>query len=88
MILVEKAQYNSCCFCCEKKQKLHVKISEFVCYCFYCLMSNFFVLFCFCLIRLSITVKTIINGCHRSHFVFSDSLNPYYVIAVSVCMCV
>ena len=22
MILVEKAQYNSCCFCCKKKQKL------------------------------------------------------------------
>ena len=25
------------------------------------------------LIRLSITVKTIINGCHRNHFVFSDN---------------
>ena len=26
------------------------------------------------LIRLSITVKTIINGCHRNHFVFSNNL--------------
>ena len=52
VILVEKAQYNSCCFFVKKKAKItmqwsHVKTFEFVCYCFYCLTS-IFVLFCFC----------------------------------------
>ena len=50
MILVEKAQYNSCCFLFVKRRKItmqwfHVKTFEFVCYCFYCLTS---ILFCFC----------------------------------------
>ena len=55
MILVEKAQYNSGCFLFVKRIKItmqsHVKTFQFVCYCFYCLTSIyflFFVLFCFC----------------------------------------
>ena len=52
MILVEKAQYNSCCVLFIKRRKIamqwsHVKTFVFVCYCFYCLTSIFFVLFCF-----------------------------------------
>ena len=52
MILVEKAQYNSCCFLFVKRRKItmqwsHVKTFEFVCYCFYC-STSIFVLFCFC----------------------------------------
>ena len=46
MILVEKAQYNSCCFFVVKRSKnykwSYVKTFKFVCYCFYCLTSNFF----------------------------------------------
>ena len=48
MILVEKAQYNSCFVVKRRKitmQWSHVKTFKFVCYCFYCLTSIFF---CFC----------------------------------------
>ena len=53
MILVEKAQYNSCCFLFAKRKKItmqwfHVKTFELVCYCFYCLTS-ILLLFCFVL---------------------------------------
>ena len=68
-VISRKEQYNSCYFCCKKKQKLQcsclVKTFEFVCYCFYCLTSVFFgfVLFCFC--ETSFDVFTIFSELSR-----------------------
>ena len=73
MILVEKAQYNSCCFLFVKRTKItmqwfqNVKTFVFVCYCFYCLTSIFFVLFCFCETNFDVfTVFSELSGLKRN----------------------
>ena len=76
MILVEKAQYNSCCFLFVKRRKItmqwfHVKAFEFVCYCFYCLTSIFF-LFCFCKTNFDVFTITF-----HGNIYINEKLNPF-----------
>ena len=63
MILVEKAQYNSCCFCCKKKKNYNAVISR----------QNirirllFFVLFCFCETNFDVfTIFSKLSGLKRN----------------------
>ena len=61
--IVEKAQYNKFFVCKKKKITMHwsqVKTFEFVCYCFYCLMSIFF-LFCLYFCKTNFDVFTIFS---------------------------
>ena len=86
MILVEKAQYNSCCFLFVKRRKItmqwfqNVKTFVFVCYCFYCLTSIFFVLFCFC--ETNFDVFTVFSELKREctfhgNIYTNEKLNPF-----------
>ena len=73
MILVEKAQYNSCCFCCKKKQKLQCSglTSKYSNSFMYLLFDvNFFVLFCFCETNFDVfTIFSELSGLKRNvHF--------------------
>ena len=75
--------YNSCCFLFVKRRKItmqwfHVKTFEFVCYCFYCLTSIFFVFFCFCKTNFDVfTIFSELSGL-KGNVIFMDVCIPIF----------
>ena len=78
MILVEKAQYNSCCFCCKRSKNYNAVVSrqsiQIRLLLFLLFDVNFFVLFCFC--ETNFDFFTIFSELKRNVYT-NEKLNPF-----------